>query len=86
LRGPISSVVWWQMDVRVLEAEALRLEPRVRAQLAERLFESLAGSSYPDIDRAWVEEALARDDELDAGETEAIPADEVIRKARTRLG
>ena len=74
------------MDVKVLEAEALRLEPQLRAQLAERLFESLAGASYPDIDRAWVEEAAARDDELDAGETKAIPADEVIRKLRARLG
>lgn len=74
------------MDVKVLEAEALRLEPHVRAQLAERLLESLAETSDPDIDRAWVEEALARDDELDAGETKAIPADEVISKVRARLG
>ncbi len=73
------------MDVTVLEAEALRLEPEARARLAERLFESLATLVEPETERLWIEETIARDDELESGAVEAIPADEVLRHARSRL-
>lgn len=74
------------MDVRKLEAEALGLEPAERARLAERLFESLTSDTGAETDHLWIEEALARDEELDSGAVQAILADEVLRNARARLG
>jgi Putative addiction module component len=73
------------MDMTVLEAEALRLEPAARARLAERLFESLTTLVESETERLWIEEALARDEELESGAVEAVPADEVLRDARARL-
>ena len=73
------------MDVSALEAEALRLEPEVRARLAERLFESLSTFADPETDRLWAAGALARDEEIEAGIVEPLPADDVLREARLRL-
>ncbi len=73
------------MDVTLLEAEALRLEPAARAHLAERLLESLLTVADFNLERLWVEEALARDEEIESGDVEAIPADEVLRDVRARL-
>jgi len=67
------------MDATRLEVEALRLEPQARAGLAERLFESPVTETNADLKRLWVEEALARDEELESGDVEAIPADQVHR-------
>jgi hypothetical protein len=53
------------MKLEHLEAEALRLDPASRARLAERLFESLSVLPDDDNERAWIDEALARDQEID---------------------
>ncbi len=73
------------MDFKLLEAEALRLEPEARARLADRLFESLVESDTG-TDRTWIDEALARDEEIETGVVQTRPADEVHREARLRLG
>ena len=74
------------MDITALEAEALRLEPAARARLAERLFESLATLPEPENERLWIDEALARDEEIEKGDVQPLLADEVLRQARSRLG
>lgn len=34
----------------------------------------------PDVEAAWLEEVRRRGEEIDAGEVELLPADEVFRK------
>ena len=68
-----------------LKAEALRLSPEERAELASELLVSLDDLSEPEIERLWLEEAERRDAALDNGTARAIPADEVF-SARARLG
>ena len=74
------------MNLEHLEAEALRLDPESRARLAERLFESLSDLTDDDNERAWIDEALARDQEIGRGEVTPHPADVVLREIRSRLG
>ncbi len=69
-----------------LKAEALRLSPKGRAELASELLVSLDDLSEPEIERLWLEEAERRDAALDNGAARGIPADEVFSSARARLG
>jgi hypothetical protein len=72
------------MSIEELKAEALRLAPAARADLARLLLASLDAMSEAEIDRLWIDEAIARDDELDRGAARAYPADEVLARARSR--
>jgi hypothetical protein len=74
------------MSIDELKAEALRLDPEARASLARVLLASLDGTSDSEIERLWIDEAVARDDEVDRGAARAFPADEVLARARARRG
>ena len=73
------------MTIDELKREALRLDPSGRADLARELLQSLDDLSENEVERLWVDEALRRDAELDAGLARTIPADEVFTAARARL-
>lgn len=73
------------MDLEELETEALKLNPRLRARLAEKLLRSLEILSDAENERLWAEEALRRHDELETGAVAARSAEEVFREARARL-
>ena len=73
------------MDPKAVEHEALRLSPEGRAQLAQKLLLSLDALSEEELEDAWLTEANRRARELDRGEVQPIPADEVRRKARALL-
>ncbi len=73
------------MTIDELKAEALRLNPEERAELASDLLVSLEDLSESEIEKLWIEEAVRRDAELDSGAARAIPADEVFAAARARL-
>jgi putative addiction module component (TIGR02574 family) len=69
---------------RKVEGEALRLPPKARAQLAERLLGSLDDAFDPDNDRLWLEESERRLDELESGKVAGVPASKVFAHARSR--
>ena len=71
------------MSTEEVEAEALKLSPRERARLAERLLESLENLTDEENEKLWAEEAARRDAAWD-GAT-ARPAADVLREARSRL-
>lgn len=73
------------MSIEDLEAAALKLEPKARARLAERLLDSLEHLSPDENARLWAEEAQRRAEALDSGSLSSRPADEVFREARARL-
>lgn len=60
---------------------ALNLEVRDRAALAERLLASLEELSEEEANRLWSEEAQRRLVEYRAGRAQAVRADEVHAKA-----
>ena len=74
------------MTVEELMREALRLDATERANMAHELLNSLETLTEAEIEQLWIEEALRRNAEIDAGTARTIPADEAIARARTRLG
>jgi putative addiction module component (TIGR02574 family) len=70
---------------REVKSRALRLPRRARARLAQRLISSLDQEVNPDVDKLWLQEAERRLRELKSGKVAAIPADKVVRKARSTL-
>lgn len=64
---------------------ALSLEVRDRATLAERLLASLEEITEEEADHLWAEEAERRLKEYRAGRAQAVQADEVHAKAEQLL-
>lgn len=73
-------------DPRKLEELAVALDPKERARLALRLIESLDPGADEDAEELWLEEAERRLARYDAGETEALPANDVIAEVRNKIG
>ena len=73
------------MTVDELLREALRLNAADRASMAHELLNSLESLSEAEVEQLWIEEALRRSAEIDAGTADTIPADEAIAEARARL-
>jgi hypothetical protein len=73
------------MSIDDIEAEALKLEPKARARLAERLLRSLELLPEEENERLWAEEAERRDTDFDAAPGAARPSTDVLRDARAKL-
>ncbi len=73
------------MDIEKLEAEVLKLDPKSRARLAEKLLGSLEDLSEEERTQLWAEEAQRRDAQMDADPESRRPADDVFRKARSGI-
>lgn len=69
-----------------LTAEAMHLPARSRAELAEKLVESLEFSIADEIQTLWDAEAVHRGDEVRSGQVEPIPGEEVIAEVRRIVG
>lgn len=67
-----------------LHAAVLALPEGERAQLAAKLLASL--DADPEIEAAWVAEVQDRLAAFRRGEIEAVPAEEVMAKARKIVG
>jgi putative addiction module component (TIGR02574 family) len=61
---------------------ALRLPESDRAELAERLLESLDGAVHqdPDVRAAWAEEIAHRLEDISSGRVQCVPWEEVRRR------
>ena len=73
------------MGSEELETEALKLTPRERARLAERLLQSLENPSDEENAQLWAEEAERRDCAWDANPSIGRRADDVFRDGRADL-
>jgi hypothetical protein len=62
--------------------EALLLSPASRANLAEKLIESIEADIEPALEKAHLEEVRRRRQEVGSGAAQLIPGDEALRKAR----
>jgi putative addiction module component (TIGR02574 family) len=70
-------------ELEAVEAQALKLSPEERAQLADRLIASLFEDK--EVEDAWAAEVERRIDEIEAGRSKLIPAAEAIAKARAAV-
>ena len=67
------------------EREIRGLKPDEQERLLRALVEELDGPPDPGVEQAWLEYAQRRSRELDSGAVTAIPAEEVLAKARAEL-
>jgi putative addiction module component (TIGR02574 family) len=65
-------------------ANALRPEPKARAELAAELFASLDGPADPDVEAAWTAEIERRVEAMEAGTLELEPWEDVKRRIEKR--
>ena len=56
-----------------------------KEELLRSLWEELDGPADPDVEAAWLEEVRRRDLELDRGQAESTPAEEVFQRLRSTL-
>ncbi|GEM_PF-900453 len=63
----------------------MALPPDVRAELTERLIESLAQDISPEITSAQLAEVRRRIAQVESGEVELIPGDEALARVRNLL-
>jgi hypothetical protein len=68
-----------------VEEEALHLKLDDRAALAAKLLRSLEGISEAENERLWLAEAERRQREIQSGQVEALPGEEVLRRAVAEL-
>ena len=65
--------------------DAMALPPDARAELTERLIESLAQNIPPDITDAQLAEVRRRIAQVESGEVELVPGDEALARVRNLL-
>ncbi len=68
-----------------LEEEALELKLDDRAALAEKLLRSLEGISHAENERLWLAEGERRLLEIQSGQVETLPGEEVLRRAAAEI-
>lgn len=72
-------------DLTALFRDASELPERDRATLAGLLIESLEAEPDPDVEAAWSGEIKRRIADIDSGNVETIPWEEVRRRLLDRL-
>jgi putative addiction module component (TIGR02574 family) len=69
-----------------LKSQLAELDIRDRAEIAHFLLRSLDDEEFgPDVDDAWEEEILRRHREMESGEAETVPVEEVFASIRAKL-
>ena len=68
-----------------IQQEILALSAPEKEALLRLLWEELDGPSDPDVEAAWLEEVRRRGQEIDSGQVELVPADQVFRKLGATL-
>ena len=70
--------------VEIVEAEAMKLAPNERADLADKLW--LSVNTKTEVDAAWEAEIARRIQQIDSGEVECIPWETVMAELRAKFG
>jgi len=68
----------------IVEAAAMKLTPKERGDLADKLCMSVHSSEH--VADAWEAEIARRIAEMDAGDVEGIPVEQVMAKIRSLIG
>ena len=65
--------------------EALSLSIDERVVMAQKVWESIEHFSSAEIEKAWMDEADRRWQEIETGKVQCQPADQVMKRARENL-
>ncbi len=67
-----------------LSDEVLALPTDARIALVDKILASLNPPTQPEIDRLWMEEVKRRAGEIDRGEADLVPGEEVFDRIRRK--
>ncbi len=70
--------------IEIVEAEAMKLTPNERVDLADKLWAS--AHSAAEVDAAWEAEIERRIRQIDGGEVQCIPWETVMAEMRGKFG
>ncbi|MCB1838100.1 MAG: addiction module protein [Alcanivoracaceae bacterium] len=73
-------------ELEALKHAALSLTEQERAKLASELMASLDGPAEGDVADAWDIEICRRINEIESGKATLLDLDEVLARARSRIG
>ena len=73
-------------DLKAVKNAAMALSEDERARLASALVASLDGPDEEEVAKAWDIEICRRINEIEAGTAQFLDVDEVLAKARARIG
>jgi putative addiction module component (TIGR02574 family) len=62
--------------------DAVQLSPAERAELADRLVETLASDIPPEIERAQIAEVRRRIAQIESGEVTLVPGEQALEQVR----
>jgi putative addiction module component (TIGR02574 family) len=68
-----------------VQKQAQLLTQQEKAALAHLLIEELDSASDADVEQLWIAESQRRYEAYRKGETQSLPGDEVMARARNRL-
>ena len=74
------------LTIEQLAEEALALPATARAELVDRLVESLDPAEDIPFRQLWAAEAIRRRNEVRSGRVQTIPGDQAIKRAREAAG
>ncbi|MDH4073669.1 MAG: addiction module protein [Gammaproteobacteria bacterium] len=81
----IATVFAMARPIAILQEEIRRLSAAEKEEVLRTLLEELDGPPDPDVESAWLKEVERRAAELDSGQVQCVPADEVFRQLDTLL-
>jgi len=73
------------MTMKKIESEALNMDMHSRANLVGKLLLSLDEPSTSEVERLWLDEAERRLDNYRNGKVQAIPGNDVFKRALNEL-
>ena len=87
MRRPVcpDSLTFMARPFAKIQEEIRALSASEKEALLRLLWEELDGPSDPDVEAAWLEEVRRRGHEIDTGQVELVPADQVFRKLGATL-
>lgn len=81
----VASVPGMARPITEIQEEIRRLSAAEKEEVLRTILEELDGPADPDAEAAWLREAERRAAELDSGQVQAIPAEEVFRQLDSLL-
>ncbi len=70
------------MELAEIRAEAMKLEPNAKVELVRSLAESLESAGDPLLEHLWLDEVERRRSELETGQVQLVPGDQVLARNR----
>ena len=66
--------------IAIIQDEIRRLSATEKEEVLRTLLEELDGPPDPDVESAWLKEVERRSGEIESGQVQCVPAEEVFRQ------